>query len=281
MKNFFHFLQYHNFALLALVVLLGFGGTIFAANEIVQTIGEEKAINTLALLGADLDSFDMEMSILSAEEGETEYNIVYTFRTLSIVDNEWQVVDKEGSMKIAKTSLLGTDLETYAFKQLSEIVEQERNYLRKAQAYERSFAENSTPLSKLKGLSLGALKSISEKGKAFVPQPDVVVEEKDLEEDDAATSSSTPASDTALATSTASSTPDTTSTPTQTGSSTTPAVVEGCLDSTATNYNAQATEDDGSCEFPPEEPVTPPAPQSPPVEQAPTPANPEPTPSTQ
>jgi hypothetical protein len=32
---------------------------------------------------------------------------------------------------------------------------------------------------------------------------------------------------------------------------TTPTVVEGCIDSTATNYNSEATVDDESCEYPP------------------------------
>jgi len=47
-----------------------------------------------------------------------------------------------------------------------------------------------------------------------------------------------------------------------------PTVVYGCTDSSATNYNSSATQDDGSCQYPPVE-ENPPAETSPPAEEPP------------
>lgn len=174
MKSFLNFIQYHNFAVFIAVVLVGFGGSAFAATEVARqlsttqsevsnvptpTIGntDAPAVDTSALLDADLDTFDMNLRITSAVEKDSTYTIVYRFNTYSVVDGAWQKIEKESTLGVDKAVLLGTDINTYALAQLSEVATEERAFLREVQINERTNTEKGSKVRSLAGLSLDAL----------------------------------------------------------------------------------------------------------------------------
>jgi|GEM_PF-3671321 len=196
MKKVLNFIQYHNAVILIAFIIFGGAGTIFAANEIVKansgTTEVVEEVDTRALRAVDLDSFDMDLHIVDAVEQEDSYVITYVYTTLAIVDHEWQIIDKEDTITIAKSSLNGSDIQTYALKQLSEVVDYELAYLKKAQVYEKQYAENNKKqrFSLLDNLSLSSLQSAvdSERAKLMAGREgeligpiDTTVEEVDNE----------------------------------------------------------------------------------------------------
>jgi hypothetical protein len=218
MKSFLNFIQYHNFAILIVVAIVGFGGSAFAATEVVKQLSNSDApvVDTSALLSTDLDSFDMNFRIISATETDNGYIVVYSYHTLSLVDTSWQEIEKENTLHIEKTALLGTDINTYALTQLSEVVAQELSFLREVQSNELAEREKGSKVRSLAGLSLDALADLVHVERELpeiveedpVPEATVaeevqVTEENTGEEEVVVTAStSTPSSNTSTASST-------------------------------------------------------------------------------
>lgn len=192
MKSFLNFIQYHNGTLVIAILIVGFGGSVFAATEVTKqltdsnlenSLAEEKirtsdvhktrtsdvlvantevaeAVDVSALLSADLDRFDFDLEIVASEEDDTAYKITYTYNTFSLVERTWQEIKKEDTIFIEKKALLGQTLEAHALLQLQQVVEKERAYLRNVQEQEHNTLEERTKSmgrNTLAGLSLSAL----------------------------------------------------------------------------------------------------------------------------
>lgn len=195
MKSLLHFIQYHNGTVLLVVLVMGFGGTVFAATELqrerpVSSDAERMAIESSdsesaasdvvptptesvdvgALLETDLDTFDMDLRIISADETDTGYLITYGFNTIALVEHAWQHVRTEQTLTVRKHDLAGSDINAYALRQLSEVVERERTYLKNVQAYERSYAQELRRSARLDGLTLDALSASEQQKRVFIEQ---------------------------------------------------------------------------------------------------------------
>lgn len=133
------FIKYHNGFVLGLVLALFGGAAIFAASPeareavLGKEIVSQTGVDNGALLAADLGNFDFQMKIENVGEDDGNYYVDYSFQTLGIQNNVWQTAPRHASMKIDKSSLAGEDLGLYVQKQLAQIAQNERDYLRQAQ----------------------------------------------------------------------------------------------------------------------------------------------------
>jgi len=136
------FVKYHNGFVIGLMLALFGGAAIFAADsETRETVlGKEiisqTGVDNTAILAADLDDFDFGIKINDVTEDENNYYVDYSFQTLEIQDNIWQAAQRRASMAIDKLSLAGKDLGLYVQEQLTQIAQNEQNYLKQVQAAE-------------------------------------------------------------------------------------------------------------------------------------------------
>lgn len=197
MKSFLHYIQYHNSALLVIVLILGVGGTAFAANEVLQHTSDamsdtstarengtgtstttrasstHAAVDVQALLALDLERFSMDAEITAVEEGDSDYIITYQYQTYALQDRVWQEVTKEMQLTVAKAQLRDRNLESYAYEQISQVLEKERAYLARVQDIEIQRYEHRTRNASLEGLSLDALASRTKEEREIPDIPEV------------------------------------------------------------------------------------------------------------
>ncbi|MDP3955850.1 MAG: DUF5011 domain-containing protein [bacterium] len=134
MKRFFHFIQYHNAALVILVVVFGAATSVFAASETARDSvyqSEEKVVsidNTL-LLATNLEEFDYNVVITSVKTDDEFYYIEYQYNTIELIDNVWQVVPHLGFMKPSHRQLLGQDLGLFVATQIGEVIGESKRIL--------------------------------------------------------------------------------------------------------------------------------------------------------
>ncbi len=231
-KKIMNFVKYHNAFTIGLVlVFVGVAG-VFAANEDIRNavIGEEiiteTGIDNSQLLAADLDNFDVGLKINNVFEDEKNYYIDYSFNTIAVRDNVWQPLVKSEKFVVNKQGLGNRDLGLYLAEEFSEVAKRELAYLKEAQKTERERGKTEiVKASKYTGL-IGLVLDIKEN---VLPGYEPVVEPEipsiALVDDNQVPSAA-------------------------------PSPIYGCMDSSALNYNPDATEDDGTCEY--SAPIAPP-----------------------
>ncbi|UMX48465.1 MAG: hypothetical protein L7H18_00135 [Candidatus Nealsonbacteria bacterium DGGOD1a] len=137
------FVKYHNSFVIGLVLALLGGAAIFAADPEAKkaVLGEEiitqSGVDNIALLAADLGSFDFAMKIGDVFEDDKKYYVDYSFETIGIQDNIWQTITRHSSMEIDKLSLAGGDLGLYVQEQLTQVAQNELAYLERVQLAEK------------------------------------------------------------------------------------------------------------------------------------------------
>lgn len=142
MQSIITFIKYHNLVPIILgVVLIATGGAF--ANEDVRNavIGEEiiteQGIDNSQILAADLDNFDIVLQITGVNEDGGNYYVDYTYQTLAIKNNVWQLITKGKTLTVSKKALGNEDLGLYAQEELGEVADYELNYLKEVQVVER------------------------------------------------------------------------------------------------------------------------------------------------
>ncbi len=142
MRKFWHFLQYNNAIPIALFILFGGTGAVFAASPEVRgaVISSEdtvQSIDNTYIIGADLGKRDFKLQITDVKEDDEMYYVTYTYQTISIVDYVWQEVSVTKTLEFSKKELTGKDLGLFVAKQLGEAMTQEIAYLSEVQKQER------------------------------------------------------------------------------------------------------------------------------------------------
>lgn len=139
-----HFLQYHNAANLIFFSLLIIAGSAFANEDVREAVIGEKVVSeegfdNVELLAADLDNFNIELTIRDVEEDDEFYFASYDFETFRIGNARWQKVIDEEILKISKYDLALQDknLEEYIKEELYEVAGKDLSYIKEAQKQER------------------------------------------------------------------------------------------------------------------------------------------------
>src|SRR3989344_5348309 len=113
----------NGFLLIIFIGVVLFFSLAMASEEIRRnTIGAKQVyaegIDNTALLAADLDSFNMDFTIIGIVEDEDSYTITYSYVDLDAVSGVWQYVEREGGRRINKP--FRRDLGLYLAGELSE-----------------------------------------------------------------------------------------------------------------------------------------------------------------
>lgn len=143
LQKIINFVKYHNAFTIGLILVLFGGGAIFAASPDARNavIGKEivslQGIDNSLIRNADLENFDFQMKIDNVTEDQDNYYIDYSFHTLGVENNKWQIISRSAKMTVLKISLAGQDLGLYVQAQLANIVQNELEYLKQAQAAEK------------------------------------------------------------------------------------------------------------------------------------------------
>ena len=163
LKKIIQFVKYHNAFTIGLLLIFVFGASVLASDTVRDAVVGEKTvvqegIDNSVLLAADLDNFDFGMTITGVTEDAQNYYVSYTYQTLAIRDNIWQVVGREGTLTVFKSALGGRDLGLYVAEELGEIVGSELAYLQEVQTAEQqngqTFIQETTKYTGLIGLVL-------------------------------------------------------------------------------------------------------------------------------
>jgi len=146
--NVLYFLQYHNAALIILVIaVLVLGGTVFAQTETGKNVIGRKqeevvSVDNKALLSANLDNFDMQFQITDIKTDELanasstpkNYYITYIYRDLVLKNNKWQWAEGQRQIDISQKDLGSRDLGIYLAEELKEIAFWRKKELKEKQA---------------------------------------------------------------------------------------------------------------------------------------------------
>lgn len=199
-----NFVKYHNAFTIGLILAFVFSGAIFASEDlrdavIGETIVTQSGVDNSALLAADLDNFDFGMTITGVSEdpepsssasygaGPQNYYVDYTYQTLAIKDNVWQVISRQATLTVSKVALADQDLGLYVAEELGEIVDSELAYLKEVQQKEKekgqTFVQETTKYTGLIGLVLNPVTK-------ELPGYEPVVKPSEISEESIATSSS-------------------------------------------------------------------------------------------
>jgi len=177
------FIKYHNAFTIGLILIFVFSGAIFASEDVKKAvIGEEiitqTGIENTQLLEADLDNFDLAMTIEAVSEDESNYYIDYSFNTLGIKENVWQPLIRKVTMTVSKLAIQGKDLGLYLTEELGEAADYQIKFLQEVQKAEREKGETKiVETAEYTGL-IGLVLNTKEKvlpGYEPVIEPEVVV----------------------------------------------------------------------------------------------------------
>ncbi len=134
-RQFLSFIKYNNAAILILLVIFIFGGSVFATETGQDVIGEKQTriegVDNTLLLEANLDNLDMDFRIERLEESPEFYYVIYTFIDLTPINNSWQYLLREKERKISKTAKV--DLGEFLAQELTEEYNQRIAELKKDQ----------------------------------------------------------------------------------------------------------------------------------------------------
>jgi len=140
------FIKYHNAFTIGLIFVFAIGGTIFASEDVRNTvvgekIVEEQGIDNSQLLAADLSNFDLAMTIKKVEQDDLNYYVDYNFNTLAVKDNVWQSLLQESLLTVSKSALGERDLGLYVQKELGEVADFKIKCLKDVQLAEKEKEE--------------------------------------------------------------------------------------------------------------------------------------------
>ena len=135
------FIKYHNAFTIGLTLAFVFSGAIFASDTVREaTIGkavvEQQGIDNSAILAADLDNFDFQLTIENIREDPQNYYVDYSYQLLAIQNNVWQPILRQQTLTVSKAALGGRDLGRYAAEELGEVIDYELSYLKEVQELE-------------------------------------------------------------------------------------------------------------------------------------------------
>lgn len=141
-KKILHFIHYHNFFSIAVILISIWVSTAIAANQNLQQniIAQREVIRSVDntyVVNTDFSAYDVGLTVKTVKEDEDWYYIDYAYNTVEVVDYVWKQVPKSGSMKISKGELGGRDLGLYVANQLGQVADQQLAYLKNVQKDEK------------------------------------------------------------------------------------------------------------------------------------------------
>src|SRR3989344_625833 len=147
MRPAFNFLAYNNAVPLALIILvLGAGSTFAATNPeaILSATSTVQSIDNTFMVNTDLEQWDFKLQVTDVTQDDEMYYVTYTYNTIALQDNAWQMVTQTGSLKASKkeTDQSGIDLGLFVAKQLGEVLQHARGVLADAQKIEKQKGES-------------------------------------------------------------------------------------------------------------------------------------------
>ena len=137
-----NFIRYHNAFAVGISLLLVLTLTAAASEDVRDAvIGRgiiiEQGIDNGAVLAADLDNLNFQLTIQDVREDGQNYYVNYSYQTLAIQNNVWQPVWRNETMTVSKEALNNRDLGLYLIEELAEIVDSELVYLKEVQKIEK------------------------------------------------------------------------------------------------------------------------------------------------
>lgn len=142
MKKIVHFVQYHNFFSIAVMVVFMGASVSFAASPqlrqgVLAQTEMARSVDNSYVVNTDFDNYDMGLKIQSVTEDAGIYYIDYTYNVVEVKDYIWQPVGTNGSIKVSKKELSGRDLGLYVANQLGQMIDQQISYLKEVQTKEK------------------------------------------------------------------------------------------------------------------------------------------------
>ena len=136
------FIKYHNAFAIGLSLIFVLSLSAMASEDvrkavIGQEIITEIGIDNNAILGVNLDNFNLNLQIQDVREDEKNFYIDYTYQTFAIKNNVWQIVKKEETLIVSKEFLGQKDLGFYVTEELSEVADYQLSYLKEVQKIEK------------------------------------------------------------------------------------------------------------------------------------------------
>jgi len=123
---------------IAVSLILTLSFTAMASETVRDTVIGEKietleGIDNSQLLAADLENFDLEMTITDVTQDNKNHYIDYQFKLLAIKDNVWQSVFKNKRLTVSKAFLADSDLGLHVQEEIGEVADYELSYLKEVQ----------------------------------------------------------------------------------------------------------------------------------------------------
>lgn len=145
--RFFNFLKYNNAVPIGLFVLFGASTAAFAATPEAQqavynTQDTVVSVDNTYIVNADVENFQYQLMVTGITEDDELYHVSYSYQTIDLKDDVWQIVTKNNTLKFTKKELEGRDLGLEVTKQLGELIANEMKYLADVQKYERRNGES-------------------------------------------------------------------------------------------------------------------------------------------
>lgn len=178
--KFLLFIRYNNAFAIAIVLLFsGFGVTYAASPEVRDSVYASKqtvvSVDNHAIVAVDLNNFNFNLRINTVTDDSKNYYVAYSYQTLVIADDIWQVTPVNKTLTVNKDSLDGKDLGLYAAKELGDNMDYELSYLKRVQKLEIEKGASqkvvTTEYSGLVGRLLNPKESVIEGYNPVIPEP--------------------------------------------------------------------------------------------------------------
>lgn len=137
LKRFLNFVQYNNALPIALSALfLSVSGAFAASPDVRDAVYSAqtavRSVDNTYLASITPDTRDFKIRIVSVTEDADKYYVEYSYSTVDIKDYVWQEIPVSKTMTVSKKELLGGDLGIFVAKELSQLVDTQRGYLKEA-----------------------------------------------------------------------------------------------------------------------------------------------------
>lgn len=137
LKRFLNFVQYNNALPIAISALFlsvsgAFAASPDARDAVYSAQTAVRSVDNTYLASLTPDTRDYKLRIVSVTEDADKYYVEYSYSTVDIKDYVWQEIPVSKTMTVSKKELLGGDLGIFVAKELSQLVDTQRNYLTEA-----------------------------------------------------------------------------------------------------------------------------------------------------